>query len=51
MALLYVFFMADDLLEQRFADGNGANGKEKQQQLPHAEKTEVEADQEKAAVI
>ena len=43
----YLFFMAGyDLLEQRFADGNGANGKGKQQ-LPHAEKTDWKRDQGK----
>lgn len=48
----YLFFMAGyDLLEQRFADGNGANGKGKQQQLPHAEKTDWKRDQGKSRRI
>lgn len=48
----YLFFMAGyDLLEQRFADGNGADGKGKQQQLPHAEKTDWKRDQGKSRRI
>ena len=48
----YLFFMAGyDLLEQRFADGNGANGKGKQQQLPHAEKRTGSGIREKAGAF